>query len=164
FDFEWFSGGGRSLFRIKGPGRPWDDVDEFLNALRNGNTVSKRPGKERQGSAPYDFGEAAGGAWGRRRLAPAQAGLERGGRRRFPLAGGGILRVGPGFLDFGAAGGRCPVEDLVETSVKEERTTGSTESCSRPTCNCCGPRSDVLYFRRRGAGADVRVVLSDLAN
>jgi hypothetical protein len=128
--FDWTNTTGRSLFRIKGTYRsekeppPADDL--------------------------YHFGEAAEVAWSLCRLDDAQSELDRDGCVRFALKSGGAVRVGPGFIDFGAGGeGYCSVDDLAETTVKD----------------------NVIRFRRRDAEEGwftsrgiYKLTLGDLAN
>jgi len=98
--YEWTDASGRSLFRVKGTYRSEKEPPPSVDL--------------------YHFGEAAEVAWSLRRLDAAQEELERDGCVRFALKGGGAIRVGPGFVDFGAGGeGYCSVGDLAETSVKD---------------------------------------------
>jgi hypothetical protein len=160
YAFEWLGARGEVLFRVKGPRPDWRDADEVLRYFRQGGGGSVNPlDEERRATDPRHFGEAAEVAWSLYRLDFAQAELEGKGCVRFALAGGGEIRVGPGFLDFGAPGGRCAVGDLAGTTLTEEKAPWSNA-----TCDCCGPRADVLSFRRRGPGAEVRVVLSDVTD
>jgi hypothetical protein len=160
YAFEWLGPRGEVLFRVKGPRPDWLDADEVLRYVRQGGQGNVNPAEEgQQATDPRHFGEAAEVAWSLYRLDFAQAELERPGCVRFALRDGGEIRVGPGFLDFGAPGGRCGVEDLAGTTLKEIKTPGSTA-----TCDCCGPRTDALSFHRRGSLPGVRVDLSGVAD